>query len=341
MYMAKKIRVNIVSESEISVQGHGVHTAYEEMAHSLEGREDVELIRGHFGEQVPCDIIHIHTVGPRTYRKLVQKGPKKVISAHIVPDSFVGSLLFAKAWKPLAAVYLRKFYNQADLLLSVSDETVNDLKALKVKPRIEVMYNTIDTSRYKKPPRSRDEVREQLGIAKGAFVVIGAGQVQPRKRVSDMIAVAKKMPDVRFVWIGGMPFGKIAADNARMQKMMDTAPKNMKFAGIVPLKDMVSYYHAADAFWLPSIQETFGLVVIEAAASGLPIILRDIPDYDTTFGDDAIRPATQEDYIKTIDQLKDDPIFYKKWQAGARRIAERFDSKAAADRLVALYRDLL
>ena len=73
MYMAKKIRVNIVSESEISVQGHGVHTAYEEMAHSLEGREDVELIRGHFGEQVPCDIIHIHTVGPRTYRKQVQK----------------------------------------------------------------------------------------------------------------------------------------------------------------------------------------------------------------------------------------------------------------------------
>jgi len=340
--MAKKIRVNIVSESEISVQGHGVHTAYEEMAHSLEGRDDIELIRGHFGEQVPCDIVHIHTVGPRTFRKLIQKGPKKVVSAHLVPESFIGSLLFAKAWKPLASAYLSKFYNRADLLLAVSDETADNLiNKLKVKPRVEVMYNSIDTSRYKTPPRPRDEVRKELGIAKGAFVVIGAGQVQPRKRVSDMLAVAKKMPDVRFIWIGGMPFGKIAADNARMQKMMDNAPGNVKFAGIVPLEDMSSYYHAADAFWLPSIQETFGLVVVEAAASGLPIILRDIPDYDATFGADALRPKTQEDYIQVIDQLKDDSAFYKKWKAGAERIAKRFDSKAAADRLVAMYRDLL
>lgn len=337
----KKIRVNIVSESEISVQGHGVHTAYEEMAHSLEAREDVEVIRGHFGEKVPCDIIHIHTVGPRTYSKLIQKGPKKVISAHVVPDSFIGSLLFAKAWRPLAVAYLRKFYNQADLLLAVSDETVADLKKLKVKPRIEILYNTIDTSRYKKPTRSREEIREKLGIAKGAFVVIGAGQVQPRKRVSDMLAVAKRMPDVRFVWIGGMPFGGLAADNARMKRMMESAPANVKFAGIVALEEMPNYYHAADAFWLPSIQETFGLVVVEAAASGLPIILRDIPDYDATFKDDALRPKDQEEYIKTIDQLKDDPTFYKKWKAGAERIAQRFDSKAGAERLVALYRDLL
>lgn len=48
--MSKKLRVNIVSESEISVQGHGVHTAYEEMASSLEQLKDVEVIRGHFGE---------------------------------------------------------------------------------------------------------------------------------------------------------------------------------------------------------------------------------------------------------------------------------------------------
>jgi 1,2-diacylglycerol-3-alpha-glucose alpha-1,2-galactosyltransferase len=337
----KKIRINIVSESEISVQGHGVHTAYEEMCRSLEARDDVEVIRGQFGKKIDCDIIHIHTVGPHMYKKLAQKGPKKVITAHLVPDSFVGSLLFARAWKPLAKGYLKWFYDRADYLLPVSDETARDLQKMKVKAPSEVMYNSIDTSRYKKAPRSREAVREELGIAKGAFVVIGAGQVQPRKRVSDMLAVAKKMPDVRFVWVGGMPFGGLAADNAKMKRMMENAPANVKFAGIVPLEDIGSYYHAADAFWLPSIQETFGLVVVEAAASGLPIILRDIPDYDATFGNDALKPATQQEYIETIDRLKDDKAFYKKWQVGAQRIAQRFDSKEAAERLVQIYRDLL
>jgi len=336
----KKIRVNLVSESEISVQGHGVHTAYEEMAHSLEIRDDVELIRGQFGKQVDCDIVHIHTVGPRTYRKLFQKGVKKVVSAHIVPDSFVGSLLFAKAWRPLAVLYLRWFYNKADLLLAVSDETVNDLKELKVKAPIEVLYNSIDSSRYKTATIPRAEIRKKLGIPADAFVVIGAGQVQPRKRVDNFITAAKQMPDTHFLWIGGMPFGKIAADNMRMQKMMDNAPSNVTFAGIVPLADMSSYYHAADVFWLPSEQETFGLVVVEAAASGLPIILRDIADYDTTFGKDALRQKTIKNAVEVINSLRE-PHEYAIWKKAAGRIANRFDSVASAERLVGLYRNLL
>ena len=65
----QKLRVNMVSESEISVQGHGVHTAYEEMVSSLRKRSDVELITGEFGRQVDCDIVHLHTVGPRLWKK--------------------------------------------------------------------------------------------------------------------------------------------------------------------------------------------------------------------------------------------------------------------------------
>lgn len=338
---SKKLRVNVVSESEVSVQGHGVHTAYEEMVRMLHKRSDVEVIAGRFGEQVDCDIVHIHTVGPRTFKKLFQKNVKKVISAHVVPDSFVGSLLFARAWRPLASLYLKWFYSKADLLLAVSDETARQLRKMKLTVPIEVLYNSIDTDRYKKSTSSRRQIREQLRIADDQFVVIGAGQVQPRKRVQDMIAVAKKLPDVTFLWIGGMPFGKIAADNAKMQRMIDTAPSNVLFPGIVPLADMPSYYHAADMFWLPSEQETFGLVVVEAAASGLPILLRDIPDYAETFAGDALQEKTVKGYEAAIQLLKADKDEYSKWQQGAQRIAERFDSKATAEQLVQLYRNLL
>ncbi len=339
--MSEKLRVNIVSESEISVQGHGVHTAYEEMASSLEKLSDVQVIRGHFGEQVDCDIVHLHTVGPRTFRKLFQRNVKVVISAHVVPDSFVGSLVFARFWKIFAVWYLRWFYNRADLLLAVSDQTAKELRDMGVKAPIEIMYNSIDTAKYKSGSISRAKMRHDLDIPKDAFVVIGAGQVQPRKRVDSFVAAARALPDVHFIWVGGMPFGKIAADNKAMQRMIDNPPVNMHFAGIVPLDQMSSYYHAADMFWLPSEQETFGLVAIEAAASGLPIMVRDIADYDNTFGPESVRARNDADFTRQIQKLRNDHRYYAKYKSLSQAIAQKFDSKQSAVRLVGLYRKLL
>ncbi|HET8884160.1 MAG TPA: glycosyltransferase [Candidatus Saccharimonadales bacterium] len=339
--MSKKICVNIVSESDISVQGHGVHTAYIEMVNALKKQPDVTVTTGRFGEQLSCDIVHLHTVGLKTWSKLRQKGPKKVISAHVVPDSFVGSLILAKYWRFAAVWYLKWFYNQADLLLAVSQQTKQDLLAIGVTAPIEVLYNFIDTTRYKTPAISQSDVRKKLHIPNDSFVVIGAGQVQPRKRIDSFFAAAKTLPDVYFVWVGGMPFGKVAADNVHMEEMIQSAPKNVIFTGIVQLDEMVSYYHAADMFWLPSEQETFGLVVVEAAAAGLPVMLRDIPDYQDTFGTNALVGVTNDDFCTYITTLRSDPSILKQWKQKSKRIAKQFDSKLAAARLVEMYRQLL
>lgn len=337
----KKITVNMVSESEISVQGHGVHTAYEEMAAALEKRSDVELIRGEFGRQVSCDIVHLHTVGPRTYKKLFQRNVKKVISAHIVPGSLVGSLVGANLWKGLASLYLRWFYNRADLLIAVSSATSRELKSMGVKAPIKVIDNAIDTSGYRRRDLGkRSKVRRQLGIPDDAFLVMGAGQVQPRKRVDRFVAAATALPDVEFMWVGGMPFGKAAASYKSMQAMMDTAPGNMHFPGIVPLEMMPDYYWAADVFWLPSQQETFGLVVVEAAASGLPIVLRDIPDYDDTFSG-FVEMADDSRDISVIEKLSKDRALYSAGKRRAAQLAKKYDSQRATDVLVEEYRRLL
>lgn len=338
----KKMRVNIVSESAISVQGHGVHTAYEEMCRALESRDDVEVIRNEFGKKIDCDVIHLHTVGPRTWQKLLQKGPKKIISAHVVPDSFVGSLVGARIWKPLAKLYLKWFYNRADLVLAVSNQTKNDLLSLGVRAPIEILYNFIDTSMYTKVTSSarRDEIRAQLGIQNDSFVVIGAGQVQPRKRVDVFLTAARHFPNMDFVWVGGMPFGRLAADHGSMAKLMKDTPTNLHFTGMVDLAQMAEYYHIADAFMLPSEQETFGLVVIEAAAAGLPLLLRDLPEYDATFGQDALRCKNDTQFLEAIKSLQNKKI-YASWKEASERIAHRFDSGVAAQKLISLYQRLI
>ncbi|HEV7952314.1 MAG TPA: glycosyltransferase [Candidatus Saccharimonadales bacterium] len=338
--MNKKISVNVVSESDISVQGHGVHTAYVEMISALKKYTDLNVIVGNINEYFDVDIIHFHTIGPRTWRKLLQKGPRKVMSAHIVPDSLVGSLILARYWKFLAVWYMRWFYNRADVLLAVSEEARRDLVQLGVTVPIEIFYNFIDKDEYKTARLPRNKIRAKLNIPDDAFVVIGAGQVQPRKRVDCFFDAAEKMPDVHFIWAGGMPFGRIAADSAHMKRMMESSPENVHFAGMIPLADMVSYYKAADLFWLPSEQETFGLVVVEAAAAGLPVMVRDIADYDDTFGNDAARcdDVTQ---LAMLEKFRDDAGYYDQQKQKAMLIAERFDSSQAAAKLVEIYRQLI
>ena len=331
------MRVTQVSESTFTVKGHGVHTAFYELTEALKKQPNIRIRVNRFEA---ADIIHIHTVGIFSMLFLLFAPGKKVVSAHVVPDSLVGSLVGAKFWLPLATRYLRWFYNRADLVVSVSDSTKRDLEAMKVRARIEVVYNLINTGRYEATDADRASARKKLGYSADQWLVVGSGQVQPRKRIDSFVAVARQLPHIQFVWVGGMPFGKLAAENGTMKRIIEDAPPNVLFTGVVELEQVRQYYWASNVFWLPSSQETFGLVVVEAAASGLPVVLRDIPDYAETFGDCAVL-ATDETFAEAILQLREDQSYYAHAVTRSAEISERFGVERGVERMLEAYRSLL
>ncbi len=334
----KKLIVDMISESEFTVQGHGVHTAYKEIADALRKRKDIDI---EVNSKRPADIIHIQTMGLYSFRHLIRRGGKKVVSAHIVPDSFIGSIKGAKYWKPLGKMWLKFFYKKADLVLAcsgmVADELINDMNV----PKTKVLYNTIDMSKYRHSATEKKLARKKLGLKDNDFVVMGNGQVQPRKRLDILIKAAKKMPDVKFFWVGGIPFKNLGADYHAMQNMIKSAPDNLTVTGVIPLEAVKDYYVAADLFVLPAMQENHPMCVLEAAGAGLPIILRDIPQYDDTFKGDAVMAKTDDEFLDLIDLLRKDKKAYSKACLGAEKIAKRFDSSAGAERLVEFYRSLV
>lgn len=335
--MKNKLRVSLISETEFSVKGHGVHTAYVEMAQALRRRPDVVLKINRGGR---ADIVHIHTIGLFALMMLIFAPGKKVVSAHVVPESFIGSLVGVRYWLWAARIYLRWFYNRADLVFAVSDETRQGLRKLGVTRRIEVLYNTIDTSRYVSKDNA-DTVRVKLGLPRRTFMVVGNGQVQPRKGITDFIALAKQNPDMHFVWVGGVPFGLAAADSGEMTRLMQSPPRNVTFTGVIPLQDVAQYLWAADVFLFPSYQETFGLAVVEAAAAGLPIVLRDLPDYEQTFKGFVVMSKKQDDFNQALHRLRDDRRYYRAWQEKSQQLAARFDSAQGAEQLINLYRGII
>ena len=334
MTQPKKLRVNMISESVFTVKGHGVHTAFIEMTAALEDRPDVDVKVNTFR---PADITHIQTVGLYSLLHLLFGRGKKVVSVHVIPDSFVGSLVGVKYWYGLSVWYLKFFYGRADRLLAVSEVVKQTLQTqLKVTKPIEVLYNTVDRQKYAHTLADRAQARQSLSIDEQKNVVLGNGQVQPRKRYDIFIETAKKMPEALFIWVGGIPFKSLGADHKKMESLIQSAPSNVITTGVIDLSEVKKYFWAADVFFLPSNQENHPLAVVEAAASGLPIVVRDIKEYDASFGNDVVR-GNDETFQQLISQLLTDKKRADEAVKGANRIIDRFDNVAGGQHLMDAY----
>lgn len=334
------LHIDMISESEFTVQGHGVHTAYVEITDALKRRSDTDVAIN--VARPEADIIHAQTIGLYSLRKLRKSRGKKVISGHIIPASLVGSIKGMGRLQWLVRRYMKWAYGKADLVLACSGMVRDEMVGpMKLKTRIEVLYNTVDMKKYAHTKEEAAQARQDLGIATDAFVVLGNGQVQPRKRLDTFFAAARALPEVQFVWVGGIPFKHLGAEYSKMQDMMRAAPDNVTITGVVPYETVMQYLRTADVFFLPAEQENHPMCVLEAAGAGLPIILRDIAEYNDTFRPDAQLITADDDAVTIISRLRDDAAFYAEQKQAAARIAARFDSKAGAERLMGFYRELL
>ncbi len=333
---SRPLVVNLVSETVGGSKGHGVHTAFLQTRTALErAGVDVRVNAG-----AGCDIVHIETMGLRSLRLLLRTRERAVVTAHVVPESLVGSFMLAPLWLPIGAAYMRAFYSLADEVLAVSPEVVEGLERMQLDAPVRLVPNAIDVARFRPQPGWREEVRSRLGIADKAFVAICAGQIQPRKGIHDFVDAARSMPDVTFVWVGGMPFKRLTAHYGDMVRTVAEAPSNCIFAGDMPYEEMPRYFAAADCLFFPSVQETFGLAIVEAASAGLPLLLRDLPTYRPLFGD-AYLAADDGDFTAKIAALRDDASLRAFYAKRACDMAARFDTERHGALLLDAYASVL
>ena len=324
------MKVKLITESTFTVKEHGVHTAFLQIKKLLE-EQGVEVIVNSFGK---ADITHVHTVGPYSLTYLI-RDEKTVISAHVVPDSFVGSLVLSEYWLSASAKYLKFVYNRANLVLAVAPRVKGELEEMGVKSRIEVFPNPIDLSKFKRNLEAKRKIREKHNFSTNDFIVIGVGQIQSRKGVGDFIDAARKLPHVKFVWVGGKPFGKLTKVDKGLQEKIDNPLQNTLFLGTRSVEEMPNYYNMADVFLLPSFQENAPMAVIEAGANSLPIILRDIEQYKLLYKEGYL--AEKEDFAGQVGRLKEDRDFRERYSQEALKLASKFSTRTLGPKLIKYY----
>ena len=157
-------------------------------------------------------------------------------------------------------------------IIAVSAEVKRDLMENYAIPaeRIAVLYNGVDAERFNPSKRqiSGLRVRNEFGIPHDAPLVLFVGSGFKRKGLDRLLAIWGS-PQLKDAYL------LVAGEDARLQRYKAWAESVGKerifFAGL--REDVESFYAAADVVALPSVQEAFGNVVLEALASGVPVLV--------------------------------------------------------------------
>lgn len=309
----KKIKVNMLSMAD-KVDGQGVGSAYLELIKLLkeDGKDKFEI---QINENIEnCDIIHAHTIEPRNYIKMKKAKVPTVSYVHFLPDTLDGSIKIPKFAFKIFKKYVISFYKSADHLVVVNPIFKKDMVKYGLdENKITYIPNFVSKEKFFKMKKNDiKNVRKELNIKDDEFVVLGAGQVQHRKGVVDFVEVAKKLPDITFIWAGGFSFGNITDGHKELQKIMENPPKNVKFLGIIPRDKMNELFNASDLLFVPSYNELFPMTILEACSTNTPLLLRDLELYEDILFKKYLKANNNEEFAKIINDLKINKDEYKR-----------------------------
>jgi glycosyltransferase involved in cell wall biosynthesis len=214
------------------------------------------------------DVVHIATeatLGLSVLRFALRRRLNVVSSFHTNFDQYSGH--YRVGWlRGLIWRYLRWFHNRGRETYVPSEATIRELDALGFE-RLVLWKRGVDATLFRPDRAGRMEVRRALGWAADEVVVGYVSRIAAEKNV-DYLAealaiVAARRPGTRFLFVGDGP------SRARVEARIGSFTR---FVGYRQGEDLADHYAACDLFAFASLTETFGNVVLEAMASGLPVV---------------------------------------------------------------------
>lgn len=238
------------------------------------GYESIELrfpsatdVLARLEEERP-DLVHVATPGPI--------GLCGLLAARLLGVPVVGSyhtqfgpyalqltrdLLVAEAFE----WYVDWFYRQCASILAPTRPVAAALEGRGFAGRVSVWGRGVDADLFS-PVRRCERLRANL-LAGGDLLLLSVGRLSPEKRPELLLEafalLREEHPDVRLAFVG---------DGPARAALEATAPPGVRFLGELHGGELARTYASADVFCFPSTTDTFGQVLLEASASGLPVV---------------------------------------------------------------------
>lgn len=243
-----------------------------------------------------------------------------------------------------------KSIRQPDLRLCVSDRWQ---QALRDDYGIDApkVLNGVNTSRFSPQPSGQEaNLKQRYGLS-GQPIYLTIGGIEPRKNSIRLLQafaqVQQHFPQAQLVIAGGatlfdyQPYREKFFHQA--EQLGIVTGKSLILPGVVPAEDLPSLYRCADAFCFPSVKEGWGLVVMEAIASGLPVITANQAPFTEFLTPDQallVDPSDVEAIAQAIITVID-PALTKSLQTKSRSVLRHYSWARSAQMHLQQYEALL
>ena len=215
------------------------------------------------------DALYIATEGPlgrSALRAAMRLGVPAATGFHTRFDAYAEHYGLGPL-APAVRRYLSRFHRRADITLVPTDALAQELRDTGID-NVRLLRRAVDTSQFH--PAWRDiSLRASWGADGNTPVLLYVGRIAAEKNLELAVrtfrAVQQRIPGARYVWVGDGP----------ARAALAAANPDFIFAGTLQGQALARHYASADVFPFPSLSETFGNVILEALAAGLPVVAFD------------------------------------------------------------------
>lgn len=278
------------------------------------------------------DILHFHEPWvPMLARQLLAKSRSvNVATFHACMPHGVMTRTIEKVITPYTKSILKSF----DVLTAVSDPAALYVRSLTDAP-VEIIPNGIDLEKYK----PQKVVRKKSNPRTILFV----GRLERRKGLKYLLDAFARLADESCEL-------RIAGNGPDRQKLEDYAKKlslhNVRFLGFVSETEKLRLLAEADVFCSPAIYgESFGIVLLEAMAAGVPVVAANNPGYSSVMQGrgfiSLVDPKDTEQFAKRLALMLYDKELADLWRTWALEYVRQFTYRNIVDQYENLYQQLL
>ena len=274
-----------------------------------------------------------------------------VTTEHNQPDVFTDPLkvpgVMKKPVNYLLTSYFRNRQSKSDFVTMPTEQAIKDLiwsrgKGFPVP--VAAVSNGVDLSCFK-PGKAPAEIYHKYGVPTDRPIVLYVGRVDPEKKLGVVIdafnEARKKVPTALLVVVGD------GVDKMRLMQKVEKMglSEDVRFLGKVLPPDLYELYKIGDVFATASEIETQGIVLIEAAACGLPLIAVDkgaVSEVCITDENGYLcKPGNVDEISTAMVKILSDAKLRKEFSENSIKIAHEHDFEKTLDKFENIYRKVI